>query len=175
MKYYVIYDASKCFDAQFINAINAIGYHEELNVVTKYCEMVQESNPDKKFLYEIGKVKSKDLKRLPDYYDLYLVRYGTGYIQAGYMELVENDLVTSIKEISFCKEIILKHLEFSNLSNKDKSVLEKASIILKNLEMDMASDIPSFDDLKVRKMDDEIRRRAMSIWFDFENDPLWTK
>lgn len=173
MKYYVVYDNRLCFDADFINATNIICYHEDLDVINRYGETVEKTNPGSSQFYEIGRAKIKDLKRIPSYYDFYLVRYGSSYIQAGYMELVEHDLATALKELAFAKEIIFKHLEFTQLSVKDKGVLQKACGILQELELDIAEETPTLDELKIHKMDYEMKERARSAWFDLEDDPTW--
>ena len=114
MKYYGVYNIKGIPDDYEFHSSKIIGYHESKRVCEKYLNQLVDSHEFDNSDLKIISFKGKVLKTITAYYDLYLVRYGNGYIQSKFMDLVEYDYKTSIQELIFAKENIMQYLEFSD-------------------------------------------------------------
>ena len=164
-----MYDKRKTIDEDRFLLSGIIGFHESKRVCLKYIKMAENSED-----LAILKVKEKLITEKSDYYDYYLVRYGNGYVQSKYFDLIEDDYKTSIKELVFAKEIIMKYMEFSDLTNGEQKALKKTCEFLEDKKEDIKNDIPSFNTLKIMEMEQEAKQVASYRWgIDVDDDTTW--
>jgi len=145
-----------------------IGYHEKKKVVSKYYHaLVKNDNTDK---FKLVKCKNKVLKKIPDYYEYYLVRLGHNYIPALYYEYGNEDIATETNDYKYSIEILMRLFEFGNLNEKDKNHIQKTIVILQESINDALESVSSPDLYKER---DEMYKRfkdEMNYYSSLDND-----
>lgn len=127
-----------------------IAIHDEKEVVEKYNSMIYHFH---KIRLDIIKTKKKNIANTDFYDDLYLVRYGETYVQAGYLTYIQLAYGPHYEDETYAKDILLRMLEINKLSNKDRKTLTKA---VKILDKEIFSDsqyTPSLNELKRLKED----------------------
>ena len=174
MKYYGVYNIKGIPDDYEFHSSKIIGYHESKRVCEKYLNQLVDSHEFDNSDLKIISFKGKVLKTITAYYDLYLVRYGNGYIQSKFMDLVEYDYKTSIQELMFAKEIIMKYLEFSDASDSTKKHAMKTYQFLDKIQEDIKNDIPSLNTLTQMEIERECKMLASSRWgINVDDASLW--
>ena len=125
-----------------------IAIHDEKNIVEEYNNRVYYYH---KIHLDIIKVKKKSVKKISYLDDLYLVRYGETYVQAGYLTYIQLAYDQMSEDLKFAQEIILRTLEINELSSKESKVLAKSAAILGRLHYESESYTPSLNELKSLK------------------------
>ena len=139
-----------------------IAYHEEKRVVEKF---VYNYNMTNKTNVTYKKIKKRYAKRLlKDKDDLYLIKYGSSYIQYGYydvMEIYHRDLITELEDV---KDILYKiiEVEYRNMSKKEIKHLQGSVEVIERLLHDEYDVTPSLDSLRTSK--DGIERFRNEIY-----------
>ena len=132
---------------------HVVAFHEDEEVVKTYVEMIKRSK-DK--TYHIATIKDKKIKKIKDFEDLYLVRYGETYIQTEYLtyvELATNSQIDSDNKL--CKEILFRILETQNLDKDDKKTIMKCIKVIDNIIEENETYTPSLSELRTLKDDFE--------------------
>lgn len=128
---------------------NIIAYHENKSIVKKYVGNIYRCHS---ILLTIKKYKKNDsiYTNLPD---LYLVRYADTYVQAGYLLYIQllSDQVDYDHE--YVRDILLRILEITTLSKKEKKHLEKSVEIIDKMLANEKRYTPTIQDLKSIKTD----------------------
>lgn len=107
-----------------------IGFHDKKSVANRYKErLTQEVKRDD---FYVEKKKESQLANLPDYLDLYLIRYGNNYVQSKYYEYIKDDLSTLLNEYKFAIDVLMKIFEYEKISNKKKKILKDAIMIIED-------------------------------------------
>ena len=63
-----------------------IAFHEDKEVIELYCDIIENYHGT---VLTIAKIKKKKCKKIKEFNDLYLVRYGEIYIQQGYVDYLD--------------------------------------------------------------------------------------
>lgn len=128
---------------------NIIAYHEKRKVVEKYIQSVfQSSNLELNFI----KLKRKDLYRLENLSDLYLVRYGDTYLQSGYVlyySIVSDQIVY---DHEYARDVLYRILELQDLSDKKVKTIQKCINILEDMISIESNEVPTLPELKNMKV-----------------------
>ena len=122
-----------------------IAIHDEKRVVKTYIDRIKE-NCGKELVY--GKLKKKHIKSTSDLYDLYLVKYGSTYVQSSYLEFVELADPQIIYDYQYAKDVILKMLEIDYLDQEDRKTLEKSVMIIENIIHNDEKYTPTIEELE---------------------------
>lgn len=124
-----------------------VAYHEKKHVVKRYYNLITNQNPN--ISYSVIKCKMKGIKMKPDYYDYYLVPYGKGYIQSGYIELILHDHKTLIHDYEFTVDILKRMMEFDDeLTAKELKALNTTIRLMAKKIHQEKENIPTIDLLK---------------------------
>ena len=154
-----------------IHQKNFIAFHDELKVIKKYRKgLLKSHNID----IDVAYISKKKLKKIPDYADLYLVRYGDTYIQSKYYSTSNIDLKQLIYDLKYTKDILFRIIEIpdDDLSEEDSYHIEKVIELLYNKLNSIKEYTPTLSELK--SMYDMYERYNESIDIpDAENKP-WT-
>lgn len=145
-----------------------VAYHEKKDVVKRYYQLITNQNPS--ISYSVIKCKMNLVKQKTDYYNYYLVPFGKGYIQAGYIDLILHDHETCVRDYEFARDILKRLLEFDeDLSKKDeKHIVHSIQLIEKRIHQEKES-IPTLDSLKqIESMRNEYLW-AVSKYYDEED------
>lgn len=157
MTYYAVIDDS-------INGKNEsekiIAYHESRRVVSQYYYSL--AKRQKK--YKLVKCKGKVIKRKPDYYDFYLVRFGRNYIQTKYYSFAKENLDILLSEYRFSIEILKRTFEVDDLENEEREILEKAILVMQK-KMDEELDCIT-DPTELKYLDDMYNRYRNEIRYE---------
>ena len=146
-----------------------VGYHERKHVVKRYYQLITSQNPN--ISYTIIKCKMKVIKQKPDYYDYYLIPYGKGYIQSGYIDLILHDHKMIVHDYEFARDILKRILEFDDeLTKSDTNHLRKSIQLIEKKVHHEKESIPTLDSLKqIENLKNEYLW-AVNKYYD-ENDP----
>ena len=125
-----------------------VAYHENKEVVEKYIYNAMRSEASSDLDLILIKMKDKAILKNPRLDDLYLVRYGSTYIQTGYvlyLQLVSNDIAG---ENEYLKDLLLRTLEIYKLSDKKAKIIKKAIKVIDDIIETEDSFTPSIKELK---------------------------
>ena len=86
-----------------------IGYHEKKKVASQYYYSLKSLNDGGN--YKLVKFHKSLLKKIPNYYDYNLVRFGRNYIPSMYYGIAKADLDTVICEYKFTIDILSRVFE----------------------------------------------------------------
>lgn len=128
-----------------------IAYHEDKEVVETYIYNVMRSNESKDINLDLVKIKNKLIINNYKYDDLYLVRYGSTYIQTGYLmylQIVSDDIAG---DNIYAKDLLLRMLEIYKLSNKEAKAITKAVKVIDKIIEDEDYYTPTITELKKYK------------------------
>ena len=142
----------------FNDSFEVEAIHDEKRVVKKYVENVY--NTSKKQL-SIIKIKKKDVKKIKNKDDLYLVRYADTYIQSCYIDYLEICDTKIYEDERYALDILCRIIETRRLNKKDTKVLEKAILILDRISDIDASYTPDEKQLREMKMEVESMKHLM--------------
>lgn len=112
----------------FLNS-KIIAVHDEKKVVQMYC----------KDIYDIYHIESEimtiDKKELNKniYTDLYLIRYGSSYIQSCYYGVAKYDDEQFLYDLNYSKDVLIRLLEFEKNEKKSKHLRKSIEIIEKEI------------------------------------------
>lgn len=127
-----------------------IAMHDDKEVVEEYNNLIYHYH---KIHLNIIKAKKKSLKNKKFFDDLYLVRYGQTYVQAGYLTYIQLASDQIHDDMRFAKDILLRVLEINKLSNKDSKSISKAISIMDDLIYEDEQYTPSITELRNLKND----------------------
>lgn len=123
-----------------------IALHDEKRVVRIYIKRIAE-NTGKELNYV--KIKKKRLNHISDLFDLYLVRYGSTYVQSKYIEYLDLADPQVMYDHEYAKDVIMKILEIDDyLDAEDRSVLEKSVEIIEGIIDTDKKYTPSIEELE---------------------------
>lgn len=131
---------------------NIIALHDDLDVVETYMENVMKCNPNLPEL-QIGKIKKKKLKNIVDLDELYLVRYSDTYVQSGYLVYLEVLSDQFIYDEQLCKDVLLRMLECSDITDKERKSMERTVKVVDRLLQESKEFTPSLTELKKYESD----------------------
>lgn len=140
-----------CYD-QDLSKEKIIAFHDEYEVVKKYCDAIKKCHNKE---LKIGKIKKKILKNISDFDDLYLVRYGGTYIQSGYLEYMDIERGPYIYDNRYCKDILLRILELYDLSNSEIKNVKKTIKLIDKIMKNDSDYTPLISELEEMKMEYE--------------------
>lgn len=122
-----------------------IAIHDDKEVVEKYNMLIYHHH---KIRLDIIKAKKKNIKNSAYFDDLYLVRYGETYVQAGYLTYIQLAYGQATEDEKYAKDILLRILELNKISNKERKTLSKAVEILDRQIYSENQYTPSLNELK---------------------------
>ena len=131
---------------------NIIAYHEDKEVVQTYIENLLKSNDNEELNLSLVKIKNKIIEKNRRLDDLYLVRYGSTYIQTGYLiylQIVSDDIAN---ENIYIKDLLLRTLEVYKLSDKEAKTLTKAVKVIEKIIKRENCYTPTIEELNRYKM-----------------------
>lgn len=144
-----------------------IAYHDEKRVVTNYLYGVDNIR------YKIKKLHKQKLKTIPDYENLYLVRFGKTFIQVGYLSYVEEDQTRILNELYFTKDILIKLLETVPYEDKERIHLEQTIILIEeHIDLEETTVDPPEILKEIKRFQEEFRYH-ISTWE--KDDSNWTQ
>lgn len=118
-----------------------IAIHDDIDVVEKYIDNIEKNH---NIRLPIGKIKKKQLKKHPEYNDLYLVRYNNIYVQAEYLETLSIISEDYIYDYRCAIEILLRSLEVEDMSENDMKAIKKSIKVLDKIIKAMKNMCQSF-------------------------------
>lgn len=133
---------------------NLIAYHEKKRVVQTYVHSIEKHTSENELA--IIKIKNKifykQYETIVD--DLYLVKYGKSYIQAGYLIYAQIALDTEVEvqDLKDAQEILLRVLEINNTTKKERKALRQTIELLNDMVIDYDTYVPSLVELKQMKL-----------------------
>lgn len=126
-----------------------IGFHNEKRIIKRYKKHYEEENDVSLLMFKISKNKLKKYRGL--YEDLYLVKYGSTYIQSKYYYSHLLDVEPLIRDLEDAHDVIIRIIEF--LDNSDKSeTLSLALDIIDEEKKKIKHSTPPINELEERKM-----------------------
>ena len=136
-----------------------IGWHEEMDV----CELYIENTGDDDLV--CIKVKKKELKKLikTDIEDYYLVRYNMTYLQRRFVDCVEIASISIIDAHRELRDNIYNILHLSELTKKERRILEKTCNILSNEVLDDEIYTPTYS--QCLELEDNQERWAHQVYY----------
>lgn len=132
-----------------------IAIHDDIDVVEKYIDNIEKNH---NIRLPIGKIKKKQLKKHPEYNDLYLVRYNNIYVQAEYLETLSIISEDYIYDYRCAIEILLRSLEVEDMSENDMKAIKKSIKVLDKIIKSYEEYVPKLSTLQSTKMDLEAFR-----------------
>lgn len=132
-----------------------IAIHDDIDVVEKYIDNIEKNH---NIRLPIGKIKKKQLKKHPEYNDLYLVRYNNIYVQAEYLETLSIISEDYIYDYRCAIEILLRSLEVEDMSENDMKAIKKSIKVLDKIIKSYEEYVPELSTLQSTKMDLEAFR-----------------
>ncbi len=137
-----------------------IAIHDDIDVVEKYIDNIEKNH---NIRLPMGKIKKKQLKKHPEYNDLYLVRYNETYVQAGYSETLSITSDTYIHDYRYAKDILLRSLEVEDMDENERKAVKKSIMVLDRIVKSYEEYVPELSTLQSTKMDLEayIENRGM--------------
>ena len=137
-----------------------IGYHEKKKVASQYYYSLR--TLDDGYKYKLVKCKKKELQKISDYEDHYLIRFGRNYIPCIFYELAKEDIYTVLFEYTHTMEILQRIFEMEKLSTHDKNIIEEAIFIVNDAyesEKDCVVDPNNIN--SIREMYNEWKRKTI--------------
>ena len=135
---YAVIDSSKRNAADKL-----VAYHDKKKIVRTYYEALKKTKDSDKFT--LVKCKKKHLKKIPEYYEYYLIRLGNNYIPAMYYEFAKDDFDTMICEYKYVIEILSRVFEFGDMSDSERHNVKKTIITIQELLDNELSSVVSPD------------------------------
>lgn len=109
-----------------------LAFHNEKRVIEKFKLDYELSNPKEKLI--LIKLHMHELKKYPEYSDLYLVRYGEKYVQAKYLYIAELDYGQIIYDFQYAIDVLNHIAEFEKSEKRRKKLLTSVEIVRSELE-----------------------------------------
>lgn len=124
-----------------------IAAHEDIEVVTDYIINQEDSQAFK--VLKVKKSKTRELERIPDFEEIYLVRYGEYYVPfAQYNALKELNGQRDF-DLRYCRDILLRLLEENVVGKKDIPAFKKIlSIVMNEIEFLEDNDFETLEKIK---------------------------
>lgn len=144
-----------------------IALHDEYKIIKSYCDTIKKQHDIE---LKIAKIKNKKIKKITDYDDLYLVRYGDCYIQSGYLEYMDITTGQYIYDNTYCKDVLMRILELYDLSNSEIKNIKKTIKLIDKILKEDSEYTPLFSDLEKMKLDYEPYMYNKEIWNEVDND-----
>ena len=126
-----------------------VAFHREKRIIMSYMDSYYETN--KEFLTPF-KIKRKKLKEYHGYEDLYLVRYGSKYIQSKYLYIHQLDIEPLLDDLICAHDVIIRVIEFTDNKKKCDKLSIALSIIDDKIKK-LKKDTPSLQNLRSREID----------------------
>lgn len=140
--------------------IDIIGIHDDKEVVKKFIIQNIEKNPSLEFV----KIKKKILKNedITLYDSKYLVRLSDKYIPYELYETSKEISDEAIYDIKYCKDVLFRILEDSNLTEKEVKAISKTIHVLddeiRNMELNVM-DIKSLQE--IQELNNNFRKEGL--------------
>lgn len=147
-----------------------IAFHDELKVVKRYRKgLLSDHNIDT----DIRQITRKKLKRIEDYRDYYLVRYGDTYIQSKFLMSANIDMKQIVYDFKYTKDILFRILEIpDDLTEEDKYHIEKVIEILMFKLDNVQGYTPTITELQsLQTMYDEYKSDGIDVMY--QEDKPW--
>lgn len=116
--------------------LKMIAWHDDKEVCEKYLENLKTTYKDKDEYkdYIIVKIKKKyRFKTGVEQEGLYLVRYGSTYIQKDYIECMDIEMETFLHDEKYAIDVMYRTLELSDLNSKDYKTIVKAIRVMESI------------------------------------------
>lgn len=126
-----------------------IAFHREKRIILKYMESYYQTNKE---LLTPFKIKRKNLVKYKDYEDLYLVRYGSKYIQAKYLYIHQIDLEPLLDDLLCAHDVMIRFIEFTNDKKKCDKISKALTIIDEEIE-NLRNETPTLIELRNRELE----------------------
>lgn len=139
-----------------------IALHNKKKIANRYCNSMKRfHNLD----LSIIKVDKSKLKKINHYNDLFLVRCGDTYVQAGYVDDYEIYSEQTIYDFQKTKDILLRLLETDdNMDKNERKHLEKTLIYIHKKLQEEKEYVPELSRLKSIKLENEELRLSRTMW-----------
>ena len=128
---------------------NLIALHDDRLVAQKYIQSVYSCH---KINLDLKKIKKSSIDKSEIYDSLYLVRYADTYVQSGYIQYIDYANSQFIEDDMKARDILIRVLEYADISEKERKKLKKAIAVLEDVVSDDREYTPSFDELRNLKM-----------------------
>lgn len=129
---------------------NIVALHDKRYVIEKYVDTIYSLH---KVQLNIGKVKKSSKYKVTTKDDLYLIRFGDVYVQAGYLLYVELSQTQIMEDDQFALDILYRLLETRRLTEKQSKKIMKAIEVMEDLVHEDREYVPTIDNLKTMKND----------------------
>ena len=124
----------------FNNKIEYVAFHDEKRVIKKYIEMCDDKD------LKLTKIKRKKAEKIPNFTNLYLIRYNDTFIQNGYTEYV--DMTDMMYDHIMCRDELMSILEMYDFTKKEKKAFLKVISCIDEIIDEDKSWTPSLNALK---------------------------
>lgn len=128
-----------------------IAVHDNKRVIHLYIKRITMYHPEV-VLFAV-RIKKKLLNETPNLDDLYLVRYGKTYLQAGYLIYVKLVSEQITEDHKFARDILYRILEVATLTKKETKQIGSTIKTLSRIIDDEEQYTPSFSELQSLKME----------------------
>ncbi len=138
-----------------------IAFHEDEKVIELYCDIIEQYHGT---VLTIAKIKKKKCKKIKEFNDLYLVRYGEIYIQQGYVDYMQFSCQQINEDHIQARDILMRIISTADLEKEEVKTLRKSVVILNDIINDEQYFIPDLPTLKRMKLDYDPYRYNYNIW-----------
>lgn len=142
MKYYVAYDERKWGK---ITSNGIIAIHDTKKVIKKYIEGTRNR------YYKIGRCDEKELEKIVNFEDLYLVRFSNTYVQVKFYHMIKDDHRQILQDFKECSDVLERILRCDDISIQDRKHVKKTILLLAEMIETEKSSIPDYEELKNMK------------------------
>lgn len=130
------------------NNDHLIAFHDSKHVVEKYVESVKTLHDIE---LKVGKVKEESESKLDGKDDLYLVKYNSSYIQAGYLLYVQINMDGFIEDEIAARDVLYRIIEVNRLTDKQIKRIMRAITILEGIIYNDTHFVPTLEQLRTMK------------------------
>ena len=138
-----------------------IAFHEDEKVIELYCDIIEQYHGT---VLTIAKIKKKKCKKIKEFNDLYLVRYGEIYIKQGYVDYMKFSCEQINEDHIQARDILMRIISTADLEKEEVKTLRKSVVILNDIINDEQYFIPDLPTLKRMKLDYDPYRYNYNIW-----------
>ena len=128
-----------------------IAFHDDKDVVDTYVISIKHYHD---IDLTICKIKKNAMYKLNGKEDLYLVRYGSTYVQSGYVKYIQLASTQILDDDKYVLDVLYRILELEDeLTKKEGKIIYKAIQILERLVSKDKEYTPSYQELQRLKTD----------------------
>ena len=131
--------------------LKMVAWHDDREVCEIYLENLQRtySDTEKYKDYIIVKIKKKyKFETSVEQDGLYLLRYGSTYIQKDYIECMDIEMDTFLHDEKYAIDVLYRTLETSDLNSKDYKTIVKAIKVMESIYEEDKAYTPDISDLQ---------------------------